>query len=46
MDTILKRGLISMWLDDLGVELTKIDRELLAFIRAVDSRKKPSSMIL
>lgn len=29
-----------MWLDDLGVELTKIDRELLAFIRAVDNRKQ------
>ena len=29
-----------MWLDDLGEELTKLDRELLAFIRAVDSRKQ------
>lgn len=29
-----------MWLDDLGVELTKIDRELMAFTRAVDSRKQ------
>lgn len=29
-----------MWLDDLGEELTEIDRELMAFIRAVDSRKQ------
>jgi hypothetical protein len=29
-----------MWLDKLGKELTKLDRELLSFTKAVDSRKQ------